>query len=338
MKRVYFFTFFLLCFFCNSVKLNAAIITNSVASVSSQLAIPMNIEKTDSSATKIDVVKNVISKLGIFYNRKKISNLIGDSRKVLLTFDDGPNPRVTPKILEILRKRNLKAIFFVLGLQVKKYPDIVKQIHSEGHIIGNHSYNHKDLTKLTRDQIEAQIDTTNDLIEAITGEKVTFLRPPYGALNPTVTNIIVTKGMSIMLWDVDPQDWKNKNQFETLHNLQKQLHIGSKRERGGIVLMHDIYGSTARALDPFLDKLVENNFSITSINQISSVTENKWASTAPFLFKQKFNIPFKLNNTSNNLLVSKLKTKKNKKEISALSLLKAKRAGNLITFMFNKKL
>ena len=122
--------------------------------------------------------------------RNRLRKLLIGNKSVVLTFDDGPHPSTTPHILDILKKRHLRAAFFVLGLQANKYPDIIKRMHDEGHIIGNHTYGHKNLTQLKPAQIKKEIESTNDLIEKITGERPKFMRPPYGAVNKAVTAAI----------------------------------------------------------------------------------------------------------------------------------------------------
>lgn len=315
----------------------ASMIKKGVEPSKSEIATPMNIGKTGTEEANNDIAKETISSMGIYYNRKKIAKMIGSTRKVLLTFDDGPNPRTTPKVLEILRKRNIKAIFFVIGLQVKKYPKILKQIADAGHIIGNHTYDHKNLAKLTKEQIEYEVNHTNELIESITGKKVKYLRPPYGALNKAAISFIRREGMSIMLWNIDPNDWKNRNKYKTLQNLQNQLRIGKAHERGGVVLMHDIYSSTVNALGPFLDELAENNYLITSIDKVSQDSNNMWASCSPAISDSAFRTEFKIKNSGNQILTVMLKPKR-KKKISAFAMLKAKKTGNLIEYMFSENL
>ncbi|EKD82177.1 MAG: chitin deacetylase, partial [uncultured bacterium] len=127
-----------------------------------------------------ELINDALSDSGTYYNRPQLVKLLADTRKIVLTFDDGPHPRTTPKVLEILRQRNIKAIFFVLGLQAAKYPALVKQIHDEGHLIGNHSYSHKNLAQLSEEGLRGELNRTSRLIESITGSKPAYLRPPYG--------------------------------------------------------------------------------------------------------------------------------------------------------------
>ena len=336
MKKLNYIAILVLGVIVTTAPLYAALIKNAVKPVSSKL-LAQKSRITNAQDGNATALKDSISSMGIYYSRKKIAQMIGHSKKVLLTFDDGPNPRTTPKILKIIKKRNIKAIFFVIGLQVKKYPNILKEIYADGHIIGNHTYHHKNLAKLSKSEIEAEIGDTNKLITSITGEKVKYLRPPYGAVNKNVINLIKREGMSVMLWNVDPEDWKNRNKYKTLYKLEKQLHIGSKHERGGVVLMHDIYSSTVSALGPFLDKLAENNYTITSIDKVSESTTNMWATCPPVLFHQNFKTIFNLSN-SHNLLLSTLLKHKTKKKISTFALLKAQTTGNLIAFMFKANL
>ena len=125
-------------------------------------------------------------------------------KKVALTFDDGPNPEYTEKLLNGLRERGVKATFFLLGAEVEKYPDIVKQMYEDGHLIGNHSYEHVNLSTLSDAEAVQQVDKTNQAISRITGENPEYIRPPYGCFK---SNLDYKTTMIEVLWDVDPLDW-----------------------------------------------------------------------------------------------------------------------------------
>ncbi|MEY8518729.1 polysaccharide deacetylase family protein [Lachnospiraceae bacterium 29-84] len=127
----------------------------------------------------------------------------GEKKMVAITFDDGPHPTYTPKMLEALRERGVKATFFLLGEEVEKYPEIVKQIEEEGHLIGNHSYKHEQLSKLTMEQACTQVNRTNDLIYQVTGTYPSYLRPPFGDWHKELDGKV---NMVEVLWDVDTLD------------------------------------------------------------------------------------------------------------------------------------
>lgn len=183
---------------------------------------------------------------------KNDPTLLNDDKKVALTFDDGPNNTSSLQILDTLKKYNIKATFFMLGSMVDTYPDVVKKIHEAGHDIGNHTYDHKDLTKLDEASIKQEIDSTNQKIEKLTGEKPTLLRPPYGAYNERVTK--VEPNMSIALWNIDTLDWKTHNPTAILGEVKKELQPHS------IVLMHDIHQDSADSLENVIKFLKSQDY------------------------------------------------------------------------------
>lgn len=282
--------------------------------------------------TEDQLVNESLSQAGVFFSRPRLVKLLSNSKKVVLTFDDGPHPKTTPKVLEILRKRNIKAIFFVLGLQAEKYPELLKQIHAEGHEIGNHSYNHKNLAQLSEEQLKLQIEKTNSIIEKITGQKPEFLRPPYGAMNKQVIRAAMNEKMNILLWTIDPKDWQSKNEASIMRNLDKQLGLNGNL-RGGAVLLHDIYPATVRALDPFLDKLATNDYQIASIHSLDSNSMNYWASTSPELLKNSFfRRHFDPEISGHSLLVNLIGVP-HKQEVSSMALLRASKSGDLLIYL-----
>ena len=131
-----------------------------------------------------------------------------EKKQVAITFDDGPDPVYTPELLEGLKKRNVRATFFLLGKQVEQYPDIVKQMYEEGHVVGCHSYEHVDLSHMSEEDACEQIKQICDLIYEITGERPSFVRPPYGEWLPCLDEDFC---MIPVLWDVDPLDWATKD-------------------------------------------------------------------------------------------------------------------------------
>lgn len=264
--------------------------------------------------------------------RSRLKELLLEKRAVALTFDDGPHPLTTPHILDILKKRHVKATFFVLGLQAKKYPELIKRIHDEGHIVGNHTYSHKNLSKLKTAAIKNEIENTNKLIEKITGEKPKYIRPPYGAVNKTVISAIKDAGMSMVLWTVDTRDWHSKNEKSVLKEVDRQLHISKGDYIGGAILMHDIYPSTVRSLDPVLDKLAANEYKVYSINNLGNSESDFWSVKTPFICKKPISIHANPEISKNPLMISLLKEKP-KEKVTQLGMLKARKEGNLLIYL-----
>lgn len=182
-----------------------------------------------------------------------------DKPMIALTFDDGPS-KYTPEILEILKNNNSSATFFVLGQEADKYKDTVKQIIEEGNEIGNHTYNHKDLTKLSDEEISNQILNTENLIYESSGYVSSLVRPPYGASDNNLNEKI---SRPIIKWSVDTKDWQSRDAQKVIN------HVLNTVRDGDIVLMHDIYESTAEASKTFIPKLVEMGYQLVTISEMA---------------------------------------------------------------------
>jgi len=170
-------------------------------------------------------------------------------KKVHLTFDDGPHATNTLLILSTLQKHNIKATFFVLGERVKKGGEIVKKIVSEGHRIGNHSFSHQQFTTLSERQIIKEIKDTEALIsQYVTVDNI--IRPPYGARNEKVNNVIKSLGYQTVMWSADTEDWKRKPDGWISYGLAQ-----ISRQEKNLVLMHDIHATTAAGLPQFIEKI-----------------------------------------------------------------------------------
>lgn len=156
-----------------------------------------------------------------------------NTKRVALTFDDAPDPRFTPAILDILANHDVCATFFVVGNRAAKNPAIVKRIHNEGHIIGNHSYNHAVFSTLSLTNYQKQIWSTDAIIKSMIGYSPHFIRPPYGELLPQQVKWSEQAGFAIVNWDVDSADWRNNpSSAAVIENIKKTLQPGS------IVLQH----------------------------------------------------------------------------------------------------
>lgn len=180
-------------------------------------------------------------------------------KRVALTFDDGPHPRNTEKVLGLLAQYDAKATFFMLGSNVEYYPDIVKSIVAAGHELGNHTWSHPDLTALGSDSVMQEVKNTNEIIEKTTGEEPTVFRPPYGATNEQVETAVK---MTPVLWTVDPMDWKSQDPNAILEIVKGNV------EDGSIILLHDIHDSTVAALEPILKYLDEDGYNFVTISEL----------------------------------------------------------------------
>lgn len=183
----------------------------------------------------------------------------GQTKRVALTFDDGPDEKVTPQILATLKKYEAKATFFMVGKNALKNPGIVKQIYEEGHEIGNHTWNHPKLTNLPKSTIKQEADSTSNAIYKAIGQNPTVFRPPYGATNEQVRSVL---SMPTILWSVDTLDWKHRNAAKILSNVKASTKDGS------IILMHDIHQSTANGLENVLLYLQQQGYEFVIVSEI----------------------------------------------------------------------
>ena len=190
---------------------------------------------------------------------ESVSASSAEKKKVAITFDDGPNPDYTPDLLKGLKERGVSATFFLLGKEVEKYPELVEQMHAEGHLIGTHSYEHVNLCNLTDEKAIEQVDKTNALIEKITGERPQFIRPPYGCWKK---NLDYKTSMIEVLWDVDPLDWKTGNSDGVVSRVLKNV------EEGDIILLHDASASSVKAALSIIDKLQEDGYLFVTVDEI----------------------------------------------------------------------
>lgn len=191
------------------------------------------------------------------------------AKRVALTFDDAPDPRFTPAILDVLAKYDVCATFFVVGARAAKHPVLVRRIHNEGHIIGNHSYNHAVFSTLSLTNYGKQIWWTDAIIKNITGYSPLFVRPPYGELLPQQVNWSKHAGFTIVNWDVDSVDWKNNpSSISIINNIKKTLQPGS------IVLQHagggvgqDLSG-TIKALPTIIQLLRSKGYELVTLPEL----------------------------------------------------------------------
>ncbi|MBK8014811.1 MAG: polysaccharide deacetylase family protein [Deltaproteobacteria bacterium] len=215
--------------------------------------------------TQVNDIRNVSSSelRGIFYGDRFGKN-------VNLTFDDGPHPRITPEVLRILDEEGVKgATFFVLGQNVARYPALVRDIIQKGHVIGNHTWDHANLTHLSADEIRSQLRKTQAAVNEAVGHeyKIKHMRPPYGATNARVKEVVAQEGLNLIMWQVDSEDWKNRSTPErVLSNIFEGAY--SVNGRGGAVLFHDIQPATEQELRQVVRGLKSRDFKLTSTQSL----------------------------------------------------------------------
>ena len=182
-----------------------------------------------------------------------------DRPRAALTYDDGPHATYTPLLLDGLHKRGIHVTFFLMGKNIEGKEEIVKQMQKDGHLIGNHTYDHVQLDKLPGDQACQQILKTNNEIYEITGEYPLYLRPPYGAW-PKNLELCVT--MLPVFWDVDTLDWKSKNVQSVEEIVKREVKDGS------IILMHDSFPTSVEAALEIADMLTEAGYDLVTADQL----------------------------------------------------------------------
>jgi peptidoglycan/xylan/chitin deacetylase (PgdA/CDA1 family) len=186
-----------------------------------------------------------------------------DGPYIAMTFDDGPHATNTPTLLEMAAKRHIKLTFFVLGECIEQNPDVLRREVAEGHEIGNHSWSHPNLAKLADEGVRAQLQRTEDIIVKTTGIKPKLMRPAYGELTKR-QRILVNHDFDykVILWDVDPLDWKRPGP-----NVVAQRIIAGARP-GSIILSHDIHPPTIAAMPQVFDALLAKGFKFVTVSEL----------------------------------------------------------------------
>lgn len=182
-----------------------------------------------------------------------------EEKYIALTFDDGPHKIYTPKLLEGLRERGVHVTFFLIGQNIDGNEDIIRQMKADGHLIGNHSQNHIQLTKEQTKEACDQINRTNEKIKSITGEMPAYVRPPFGSWSEELEGMVP---MRVVLWSVDPLDWKTQNKNRIVR------HIVSHAEDGSIILLHDVYETSVEAALEVIDTLSAEGYNFVTVDEL----------------------------------------------------------------------
>ncbi|KMY52084.1 polysaccharide deacetylase family protein [Peribacillus loiseleuriae] len=201
----------------------------------------------------------------------KPSGIDPNKKVIALTFDDGPSKGPTTLILDALKEYDSHATFFVLGNRVQYYPEIIQRMFEEGNEVGNHSWNHPQLTRLKEEQIQHQIFDTQAIIKKVSGHEPIHIRPPYGAINNDVRQYL--GDLSVALWNIDPEDWKSRDKDHIVHSVM------SKVSDGKIVLMHDIYSTSAEAAVDIIKQLKAQDYQLVTISELEEVKKLRQEST-----------------------------------------------------------
>ena len=219
-------------------------------------------------------VQGKLEKIVVVPSLEKADSLVpknnfSNSPRVAFTFDDGPHPFYTQKILEILRDNQIPATFFLVGKQVAKYPELTWQIAIEEHEVANHSYHHPNVSRLTKQELKKEIRKTELLIESITHKKLHFFRPPGGNYNSAVIKTVEDMGYTMALWSVLPGDHKHPP-ASAIEN-----RVLSKIQYEAIVLLHSGVDSTLQALPNLIHELKERGYKFVTLSQLYPHHKNK---------------------------------------------------------------
>ncbi|MBA3961484.1 MAG: polysaccharide deacetylase family protein [Chthoniobacterales bacterium] len=186
-----------------------------------------------------------------------------DGPFIAMTFDDGPSEKLTPELLDILAAHHIHATFFVIGENAERAPQIVQRAVKEGHEIGNHSWSHPAFAKMSDPAVRRELQKTDDVIHAAIGHSPVLLRPPYGSITARQKQWIHAEfGYRIILWDVDPLDWKRPGPSVVESRIVRQTRPGS------IILSHDIHPGTIKAMPETFDKLQAKGFKFVTVSEL----------------------------------------------------------------------
>lgn len=179
--------------------------------------------------------------------------------KLALTFDDGPSAAYTGRLLDGLKERGIKATFFLIGDNAQNNPELVKRIYEDGHVIGNHTYHHVDITRLSDEEATRELEETDRVIYEITGEHVKYVRPPFGSWQKELE---LNLDVFPVMWSVDPLDWTTENVNEIVNKVVTEI------KENDIILLHDCYGSSVDAALRIADILTKEGYEFVTVDEM----------------------------------------------------------------------
>lgn len=253
-----------------AVKVSSAVIYEEPSSKSQdllKLEFGKKVKVKSESASWYEVTKG---SLHGFMKKTAVVKYDKTKKHIALTFDDGPSAKTTGTVLKALEKNDCRATFFVVGSGITEQTGkLLKKEAALGCEIGNHSYSHPQLTKLSSSAIKSQLSKTDQKVKKYIGKKTTICRAPYGACNKTVYKAM---GRPNIFWSVDTLDWKYRNTSRLIS------YVNSHMKNGGIILMHDIHKTTADAVDKICKNLKKKNFEAVTVTELSAIRGTKMTS------------------------------------------------------------
>lgn len=202
-----------------------------------------------------------------FSNDKKDENgfdYVKNKKTIALTFDDGPNQDKTLTLIKLLNENKMHATFFMVGNRMVNAPDVLKEVLKNGNEIGSHSYHHKNLTRLKKEELLEEENKTNTIYKSITGEDLKLLRPPYGNVNQEMKENL---NYVFINWNLDTEDWRYRDEKHVYDSVIEKV------EDGDIILMHDLYDSTIEAVRKLLPELYVRGFQVVSVSELANLKD-----------------------------------------------------------------
>ena len=190
----------------------------------------------------------------------------GAYKNVCLTFDDGPNPAYTPRILQILKEKKVRATFFLIGQHAQQHPDLVKKIYESGHELGDHTFSHVELPKVPSDKIKQEVESTRSIVESATGAKIFLFRPPWGIFDGRSLAEIAMRKFDAVLWSVDSRDWSRPG------IAQIQANVLEKAGNGSIILFHDDHDQIVQALPDIILNLQQRGYQFITVSEMMALS------------------------------------------------------------------
>lgn len=190
------------------------------------------------------------------------------TKRIALTFDDGPHPHLTHEILDVLDKYNVKATFFMVGINVVNYPDAAKEVIARGHEVGNHTYSHCRVLRQSERSLNDELGRCEDVLEELCEYRPRLFRPPEGAITQYVKHCSENSDYRLILWSLDTKDWKEKNTARIVQAVLENVHPGD------IILMHDYIGinsKTPEALDMILSGLLRQGYEPVTVSRLLGI-------------------------------------------------------------------